>query len=128
MSELTETITSIVLACLLFFLIGMPIILIIVENVKKKKEFEALPDDPDEKIPDEVFEEKIGNRSIYLSAHEQAAYKSLSFKQKRSLLHRQTAMINQGKLFVVDHHKNGGKALITRLEALRTGVITAKSE
>ncbi len=127
MSETTEVIALIILSFFLFLIIGMPIIGIIKERIKKKKQFNALPDDPEEQIPDEVFEIKIGRKAIYLSSHEQKAYDSLSFKQKRSLMAKQTAMINQGKLFVVNH-PNGGKGLITRLEAIRTGLIDPKTK
>ena len=113
---------------LVFFLsvtIGVPLFIIVKERVKKKKQFEELPDDGD--VPDEIFEEQVGTHSIFLSAHEQDAYKSLSFKQKKALKHKQIAMINKGELFVVDH-PNGGKGLITRLEAIKTGLITPKTK
>tara|TARA_R110000803_G_scaffold79991_1_gene145706 strand:- start:18 stop:386 length:369 start_codon:yes stop_codon:yes gene_type:complete len=114
---------------LVFFLsatIGIPLFIIVKERVKKKKQFEELPDD-DEEIPDEIFEEQVGTHSIFLSAHEQDAYKSLSFKQKKALKHKQIAMVNKGELIVVDH-PNGGKGLITRLEAIKTGLINPKTK
>jgi len=118
----------IITSFLVFFLsvtIGVPLFIIVKERVNKKKQFEELPDDGD--VPDEIFEEQVGKHSIFLSAHEQDAYKSLSFKQKKALKHKQIAMINKGELFVVDH-PNGGKGLITRLEAIKTGLITPKTK
>jgi hypothetical protein len=115
-----ETIALIVLPILMGLLFGLPIIGIIKEKKRQKKQYDELCDDEPEM--DEIYEVALGKDTIYLSKHEEDAFWSLSIKQRRALVNKQRALIKKGDLIIVDH-PDGGNRMITRLEAIRNGLI-----
>ena len=115
-----ETIALIVLPILMGILFGLPIIGIIKEKKRQKKQYEELCDDEPEM--DEIYEVTLGKDTIYLSKYEEDAFWSLSIKQRRALVNKQRALIKKGDLITINH-PDGGNRMITRLEAIRTGLI-----
>lgn len=118
-----ETIALIVLPILMGILFGLPIIGIIKEKKRQKKQYEELCDDEPEM--DEIYEVALGKDTIYLSKYEEKAFWSLSIKQRRALVNKQRALIKKGDLIIVDHPDVGNR-MITRLEAIRKGLIIKK--
>jgi hypothetical protein len=94
--------------------------IIYMEWKNRKSQYEELTDE--DPVQDEIYEVALGKDTVWLSASDEKAFNQLSIKQRRALVAKQKAMLNQGKLILVDH-PDGGKRMISRLEAIQKGVI-----
>lgn len=111
-----QTVIGIILISVIFIIIG----LVIRSNRKRKLERESLPDD--EPIQDKIEPVDANGNKLYLSIADKKAWKTLSNPQRQQIILRQQKLIKQGVLVkVMEGEKVIG--LVTRIEAIRTGLI-----